>query len=161
MSQDDSDEDLTHEGLADVASTAPFPKHRIVTSRTLNTAMASLTPGLISTFVTNQSHLLDRFCIEATKQKESEWDFESLLLNSFHMFYSCLAHELHDAQPEVHHRLMQIYSERLAMNFYRSEDEALTLMIDLLPESVYQDASRSESWKMLRMTFEMKLNQLH
>ena len=161
MSQDDSDEDLTHDGLADVASTAPFPKHRIITSRTLNTAMASLTPGLINTFVTNQSHLLDHFCLAAVKQKPEEWDFATLLLESFHMFYSCLAHEMHEAQPEVQQRLTQIYNERLAMNFYRSEDEALTLMIDLLPESVYQNVSRNESWKMLRMTFEMKLNQLH
>lgn len=162
MIYDDVDpDDMTWDEGEIANANAPFPKHVIIVSGSLHHVMDALTPTFQNDFTAYQQAIMEEFCKQALTTSPSRLDFGDLLLDTFQVFYSCLARIMQHAQPGVEQRLMEIYGNRLSINFYHGVERELTVMLDLLPTCVFAFPRIKSRFDLVRTTTEFKLNKLH
>ena len=138
-----------------------FSAHRIIISDIFNQVLRSLTPSLLQSFVPNQQKLMEDYCSAVDSHPLLGNDVADLVLETFRLFYGCLAYELHGARKRFEEQVLNEYANRLTVGYYVNEDSILTLMLDMLPNEVMDDEETQYAYRSMRMTFESKLNLLH
>lgn len=140
---------------------ASFSNHRIITSTMFSAVVHNMTPKLMQSFVPNQQQLMEEFCVSVARDWMAAQEISDLVLETFRMFYGCVAYEMQGARKVFENRVMQEYSTRLTIGYFITDDRILTLMLDMLPNEVLDEPRQLQSFQTLRMTFEPKLNLLH
>jgi len=142
----------------------PIGGYRIIITDSLYELLSSAYLLTLEHFVNNMGAALDAFCVSVKGQKIDDIDFDTLVLETFQMFYSVLFVTTSDAAAvtarETFTNFLTLnYVMRTAVDDLGTRVEVLQLVMDLAPD--VRASPTGQNFLMWRAIHERSLNTLH